>query len=272
MRRALLAMAVIAGAASLAGQVPATPPPARTPPVAATPVVIGYTDGAFTAPATLPSGYTWFRASNRGKALHHATLLRLENGHTLAELKAALAKGPPPWITVMGGLQNSGDVGIELTPGSYAWLCTLAAPGGGMFFQQGMIHGFTVTRAASEAKPPAADIVMTMRDYTWSVTTPLTAGRHVIKVVNAPGQPHEFMLVRLMPGKSTNDFTAWAGTREGPRVHLSIEGIPTLPTGGVNYVLVDLKPGRYSVVSFNPDARDGRNQFAHGMVRELVIR
>jgi len=34
---------------------------------------------------------------------------------------------------------------------------------------------------------------------------------------------------------------------------------------------VDLKPGRYALICFLPDASDGKPHFEHGMVREIEL-
>jgi hypothetical protein len=52
-------------------------------------VTVTATDYAFDAPQTIPAGWTTFRFVNQGTQLHAAQLVRLEDGHTLAEFVTA---------------------------------------------------------------------------------------------------------------------------------------------------------------------------------------
>src|SRR2546429_48973 len=54
-------------------------------------VTITATDYAFGVPDTLPAGLTTFRLVNQGKELHHANLVRLGEGKTVADFQAGLA-------------------------------------------------------------------------------------------------------------------------------------------------------------------------------------
>src|SRR6266516_5286675 len=67
-------------------------------------VTITATDYAFSAPDTIPAGLTTLRLVNQGKELHHASLVRLSEGNTIADLQAGLQAAmhnhtpPPPFI------------------------------------------------------------------------------------------------------------------------------------------------------------------------------
>src|SRR5439155_21864912 len=75
---------------------------ARPAPQAAGPnvVTITATDYAFGAPDTIPAGLTTLRLVNQGKELHHASLVRLGDGKTIADfqagLQAAMTQHTPP--------------------------------------------------------------------------------------------------------------------------------------------------------------------------------
>src|SRR5437879_12009987 len=101
MRMRRLAVAGLAGAVACARQ----PPPSPGPNV----VTLTATDFAFALPDTIPPGLTTFRLVNRGKELHHGSLVRLRDGKTVADFQAALAAAmknhtpPPPWMGFAGG-------------------------------------------------------------------------------------------------------------------------------------------------------------------------
>src|SRR5207249_11006022 len=83
-------------------------------------VTITATDYAFGMPDTIPAGLTTFRLVNQGKELHHASLVRLRDGKTVADFQAGLAAAmqshapPPSWITLAGGPNavTLGDTGV----------------------------------------------------------------------------------------------------------------------------------------------------------------
>jgi hypothetical protein len=78
---------------------------------------------------------------------------------------------------------------------------------------------------AADAALPAGDVVITLRDYAFDLSTPLTAGTHTIRVENAGPQWHEVGIERLAEGKTTADFQAWMAAPQGPP--------PVHPAGGV---------------------------------------
>ena len=53
-------------------------------------VTITATDYAFGVPDTIPAGLTTFRLVNQGKELHHASLVRLGDGKTIADFQSGL--------------------------------------------------------------------------------------------------------------------------------------------------------------------------------------
>src|SRR5262245_46644125 len=62
--------------------------------------VIHAKDFACDVPDSITAGWTTFHFVNDGPGLHHASLVRLDSGKTVADLEAALkVQGPPPkWI------------------------------------------------------------------------------------------------------------------------------------------------------------------------------
>ena len=90
-------------------------------------VTITTSEYAFGMPDTIPAGLTTFRLVNRGKELHHASLVRLRDGKTVADFQAGLAAAmqshtpPPSWMTFAGGPNavTLGDTGVATeTPAS----------------------------------------------------------------------------------------------------------------------------------------------------------
>ena len=134
---------------------------------------------------------TTFQLVNDGKDLHHITIVRIDSGKTLADLKHELAMpaAPPSWVSLMGGPNAVGpaqesNATLDLTPGSYAMVCFVDQPGGVPHFAKGMIRPFTVIAgpAGATAAAPTADATIQLSDYAFDVSKPLTAGKHTIEM------------------------------------------------------------------------------------------
>jgi hypothetical protein len=287
------ALAVAAAAGPYAG-IESPPASALAVPAASAPaarvVVITARDYAFDMPDTLTAGRTELQLVNRGAELHHAALLRLDAGKTAADFLAALkAGGPPPaWAHDAGG-PNAPAPGatsaavVDLAPGGYVLVCFIPSPDGTPHVMKGMTRAFTVaparaaTFAARTAAPAplvagAPDVTMTLTDYAFQLSRPLTRGRHVLRVRNAASQPHEVFVVRLAPGKTAAEALAWVEKMQGPPPMQPLGGVVGMATGVANDIALDLTPGEYALFCFIPDARDGKPHVAHGMVRQFSVR
>ena len=241
-------------------------------------VTVVANDFAYEAPAEIPAGLTRFVLKGQGKEIHHATIARLEDGKTVADLMAAFkTPGPPPsWVTFVGG-PNVPDPGaeanatVDLTPGNYALICFVDTPDKVPHFAKGMVHGFTVTTSAVNAMAPAADVNLSLVDYAFNFDKPLTAGRHTIKVTNPSAQGHEIQLIQLAPGKTMADMQQWIEKMQGPPPGKAVGGIASMKPGTTNYFDVDLTPGEYVAICFVPDHKDGKPHFVHGMAKQFTV-
>jgi hypothetical protein len=273
--RALLLLGSVVGCTAKPAQIPDQARSALpSPPV----IDIVALDYAFQAPDTIPGGWVTLRLQNKGKELHHATLLRLAEGKTVADFaKLDPMAAPPPWLEAAGGPPAATPGGTESTtaklePGSYVLVCMVPSPDGKRHIMKGMVKPVTVIAPAAAAQVPTADIAVTLSDFAFEFAPRLTAGKHIIRVIAAPGQPHELLMVRLPPRKKAEDVAAWVEKMVGPP---PIEGIAggSSPLAGsaVNFFDVDLKPGDYAILCFVPDAKDGKPHSAHGMIKTLTI-
>jgi hypothetical protein len=251
---------------------------AATPAAAPNVVTITATDFAFEAPDTVPAGITTIRLVNRGPALHHAQLMRFDEGKTLADFMNALkAGGPlPAWAVELGG-PNPPAPGEEtnatqnLEPGSYAVVCFVDIPDRVPHFVKGMVHAFTVVPSSSTAAEPTPDVTMELADFTFTLSAPLRAGTQTIRVENKGPQAHEVALVQLDSGKTVDDLMKWAQTFEGPPPGKPMGGVAGVGAGRHAFFAVDLVPADYVMLCFVPDAKDGKAHVAHGMVQTFKI-
>jgi hypothetical protein len=107
--------------------------------------VVHAKDFAFDSPDSVTAGWTTFHLVNDGPNLHHAQLVRLDSGKTVADLEAAL-KTPgqlPRWIVEVGGPNAPDPNGqtnatINLDAGQYAFICFVDMPGRVPHFMKGM--------------------------------------------------------------------------------------------------------------------------------------
>ncbi|MGH6693153.1 MAG: hypothetical protein ACREF4_21000, partial [Gammaproteobacteria bacterium] len=224
-------------------------------PVPPAEVTVTATDFAFGAPDTIESGLTTFRLRNHGDELHMAQLIRLEDGRTLDEFLVAYAEafrtaGPrPPWATRLGGPgaadpRGQSNATHQLEPGNYAWICLMNVPDGiPHVVKARMARPFVVrprsTGSAAQIAPDAG-VVIRLADYAFHLDAPLTAGRHVVRVVNEGSEPHEVALVRLVAGKTMREFEDWMQAPDGPPPINAVGGVSSIAAGAGAWFEVDL--------------------------------
>lgn len=241
--------------------------------------VIHAKDYAFDAPDSITAGVTTIRVVNDGPGLHHVQLVRLDSGKTAADLGAALKNpGPPPmWAVFLGGPnapdpQGTSEAILDLTPGNYVLLCMVDVPEHMPHFARGMVKPLTVTAATgTPATMPAADVTVKLADYNFAIDGALSAGHHTLKVENAGPQPHELEIVRMAPGKTAKDVMAWIANPQGPPPGNAIGGMTAIVPGATGEVSLDLTPGKYAMLCFIPDAKDGAPHTGHGMFKEFTV-
>lgn len=280
---------LLAPALALAA-VAAAPRPSAAP---ARTLAITATNYAFDMPDSVAAGRTVIRLLNKGPEMHHAQLVRLEGGHTVAEMLQAPPGPPPAWVREIGGPNTPVPGGtaiavVDLKPGTYAVLCFIPSPDGKPHIMKGMVRGFTVVEAARLAARPvsnrgagatgemvtvaAPDATLELSDYTFAFSKPLAAGRRVLRVTNVAAQPHEVFIAKLAPGKSAAELLAWVEKMQGPPPGVPMGGTVGLANGEANDLILDLAPGKYALLCFVPDAKDGKPHVAHGMVKEFEVK
>lgn len=250
-------------------------------------VTITAADYVFNVPDTIPAGLTTFRLVNQGKELHHASLIRLKDGKTVADFQSGLqamkTQGPPPpWISFVGGPNavTPGDTGLTtqtLEPGNYVFVCWIPTADGMPHIMKGMMRAMVVKAAPAAPTPaaaePTAGFSITLSDYDFALSAPLTAGTHTIRVENGATQPHEVVITALPPGKSLQDFIAWEkGGEKGPiPTGKWLGGVVGMDPGGHAQFTATFAPGNYLLLCFWPDAKDGKSHIVHGMAKQITV-
>ena len=253
--------------------------------VAAPPRVVTVTafDYRFDAPATIPAGTITFRLKNAGKEIHHLWIVKLSAGKTPADFRAAMKNWGselkmPKWAIDVGGPNSASPATtaegtITLEPATYMLVCWVPSPDGMLHVMKGMVRPLTVTRrGATAVDEPTPDVTMTLRDYAFDLTKPITAGHHTIRVENRAAQSHEVVIGRLHPGQTMHMAIIWlnAGQAGAPPV-TAIGGAAGLATGRHMYITADFAPGRYVLLCFIPDAKNGKPHTDYGMSMEIIV-
>jgi len=249
-------------------------------------VTVIATDFAFEASDTITAGFTTFRLVNNGDHLHMAQLIKLEGGRTLDDFLVAYneafrTKGPrPQWATRLGGPGGTDPHGSSSTTqflqeGHYAWICLMNIPDGiPHVVKAGMAKPFVVRARDRDAAPgvaPTPSVVIRLVDYAFEISTPLTAGRHIIRVENTGTEPHEVALVKLATGKTMPDFESWMRNPQDLPPTNSVGGVSSFAANtDPTYFEIELTPGDYVLLCF-VTAPDGLPHVAHGMIQHIRI-
>jgi uncharacterized cupredoxin-like copper-binding protein len=244
--------------------------------------VIAY-DYHFESPATVAAGTLTLRLKNAGKEVHHLWVVKLDKGKTAGDfLKAMNAWGSalkmPDWAADVGGPNNVGPgqtagATMTLEAGTYMLVCWVPSPDGRPHVMKGMVRPLTITtKGATSPAEPAADVTMMLDDYSFVLSGPLKSGTQTIRFENQATQPHEAVIARLLPDKTMLQAIVWMNSgQSGPAPVVMLGGASGIAKGRHMFVTGDFQPGKYVLLCFIPDARDGRPHSSHGMAKEITI-
>jgi len=241
-------------------------------------------DFRFDAPSSIPAGTVTFQFQNKGKEVHHLWIVELTGGKTPADFTKAMNTWGsqlrmPPWAVEVGG-PNSADPGqtadgtLTLKPGTYMLVCWVPSADGMLHAMKGMIKPLTVVaKGATAPDEPKADVNLTLDDYAFTTDVPITPGRHVVRIENRAEQSHEVVFGRLHPDRTLQEATIWMNSGQvGQAPVTALGGASGLAKGRHMFVTVDFQPGRYVMLCYIPDAKDGKPHSDHGMIKEIVVK
>ncbi|MDB4883659.1 MAG: hypothetical protein JWL95_2425 [Gemmatimonadetes bacterium] len=274
----------VAAAATLTGAARATVgtdgPKAPKPAV----VTIIARDYAFQAPDSIAAGRTTLRLVNKGPDFHHVWLMKLDAGKRLTDLSEAMkTPGPlPKWAHDVGGPNApmpGGEVSatLDLEPGTYVMACVIPAMKDGQpHFMKGMVKEIVVTprRGVEQAGQPlpSVDVAMTLSDYDFAMSAPITSATRSIRVRNVADQTHEVVFVKLAPGATALKFAEAIEKPQGPPPGVLVGGITGIAKGRTIDVATSFTAGDYALICFVPDDKDGKAHLAHGMIKQITVK
>ena len=220
-------------------------------------------DFAFTAPARTAAGLTRVRLVNRGPGWHEGNIARLPDGETMDTYLAGVRSGNsfPVGAVDFGGpgkvaANDSSDVVIDLEPGRYVVVCWHDDHA-----KAGMIASMVVsadstsaTQRRDSAGAPAVTGEVALEDFRFThAPDTYRRGRNVLRVRNVGQRPHDMTFLRLQPGRTIAEFSAWYRSREGDPPALPVGGMVTLAPGKEGLVEIDFEPGSYLVTCGTPE-------------------
>jgi len=113
---------------------------------------------------------------------------------------------------------------------------------------------------------------MKLTDYAFDLSKPIVAGKHVIRIENLAAQSHEVVFARLLPGATAQQALTWLnGGQKGTAPVVGLGGASGLAKGRHQFITATFEAGRYVMLCFIPDAKDGKPHTDHGMLKEFVV-
>jgi hypothetical protein len=237
-------------------------------------------DFEFSGPEKLTAGMTEVTLLNQGQDLHQLQFIKLPDGKTAGQFKAAIEADPtrlPRWAIRMGGpnavIPGAQAVAIlDLPPGRYVLLCGIPDARGIPHAGLGMLKPLSIAPGEPQSfEAPPGEVSITAADFGYTLSQSLTAGKKTIQMVNKGSQAHEVVVVELAPGARIKDYAEafQPGVPVSP-AGKPIGGMVGLEARGEGRFSLDLAPGQYGLICFLPDIR-GAPHFTRGMMMDVTV-
>lgn len=229
------------------------------------------TDYAYTGlPVHAPSGWVTLRLANRGSEQHMLGVLAVPDGYTPAMFVDSLMhQHIPQDVKGWAGIDvvSPGDtavVSVYFPPGEYAVGCFVKSPDGTLHVVKGMAGSFDVVAASDTGSAPVSDAVATMSGNGIELTgAPLTSGVRTLRVLSDGPHFRDFQLLKLLPGRSSQDALRWYANRAtiAPAA-TAIGGVSGMYAGQKASMTANFTSGSYVMLFDVQDAR-GHPGFVH---------
>ncbi|GAA1774808.1 hypothetical protein [Actinomadura chokoriensis] len=272
-------------------------------------VPVEVTGDGFCAPGpnTRPPGPLTFRVSTPDAAGHWWALMRLRGAATMDQVRQEFADSysPDPAVSLPALRAVYRDVdfrgGASVTPGAPVSVTSVFEPGtyymsdtalegatDGCGTGRTHLQRFRVAGPAWPARPapsvrqPRRRTVIEARTTAGGgqrFTMPRSWPSHASVVVrNRAEQPHEVIIVAVAPGTVDADVTRYFDALENGETGApnpfgaTIGGMLAISPGRVASFRIDLRPGRYCVLSFVRNPRTGVKSAFEGMFTTVTVR
>jgi len=240
----------------------------------------------FAGPASVRAGAVTLQLTNHGNAPHGAQLIRLLEGHTVAQALAVLGSESgktPSWLRAEGGIGSaapgaSASATMLLAAGNYAVIDVAGATN-----SQGAppaLAPLTVTPGPQGALPSTGTTITAAAPskdhYKWQISGPLKAGSNEITLVSkGTSAVHELSAARITGNETTAQLVKALASHGPPPSYVDRSTISTTAAldGGKSLTtqLVLLKPGRYVLFCHQTDRDGGKPHFAEGLITTVTV-
>lgn len=250
-------------------------------------------DYEFTAPDSVPSGWTTLRLHNQGSEHHLFTFVRLPDDVTYEDfereviapfdsvwslmLEGTIEKSEarkivrpllPDWYSDLiqpGGVSltapgRSAETTVRLEPGVHVLECYVLTAEEEYHILEGMAHRVEVVRPSNGAEPPTPDHELKFSDLDLTGVTELSPGEHTFAfhfVKDPERLPWQHVhLARLDEDTDAEALAEWM--KADPIMPSPVDflgGPQHMPAGNTAYVTVELDAGQYAWVVGEPPER-----------------
>jgi plastocyanin len=228
--------------------------------------------------------------TNNGKEEHQATIVRLKDGKTIADLGRVAASDPGKLDTIIDvfGGPNAVAPGATITAtqtlgaGDYYFMCFIPGPDGQPHAAKGMVAPFKVAGTAAGAAQPDSTNIVALKEYAFGVqgaptdakaspTKPVPVKGGTVTFANQGEQLHEAAIYKPAPGKTAKDVIEYFKQQNptGPPPVIPAGGVAALDPG--TSATTTLTPGDYVFMCFLPDRASGAPHFTKGMIQAVTV-
>ena len=222
----------------------------------------------YSAPTQVRAGMTRISFGNATERPRKAQLVRVDDGHTVAQ--ALAESGPQPaWLVAQGGVGSTNPSDVKsvvqwLAPGRYYVR--------GSDGENAQIATFEVVGdGGGNRRLPATTGTITLDEYRIEASG-LRFGRNLIRVRNVGAQPHEVFIAALRNGETLAEVRrSYSGLADRSPIR-GLSGQETaLLEGQEQAVETVLGAGRYALMCFASDHAGGPPHTTRGMVAVVTI-
>jgi hypothetical protein len=255
-----------------------TPPKAMSAPAANRTLTVTANDYAFTGmTARVSAGWVTIRMVNAGKELHMFASASVPRGMTVSgTLDSILKEHAPKDFTEWGGPNavapgDTSTITLFLTAGSYVVGCFVTSQDGKTHFMKGMMGSFEVVAARDTGVAPVSDRNILLATYHIAMDGgTLSKGAHVFMVRNTVEQPHDMVILKVLPGHTVAQALKWFGNPPvGAPAAEPIGGTTALHLNERAYVNARFTPGTYVLVCWMQT--DNKTHFQLGMQKVITV-
>lgn len=190
------------------------------------------------------------------RAFHMLWVTRLEPGRTVNEwYEAKVKREPTPWAVDLGGPSAAEPPGTSnatmvLEPGNYVLVCHVGSARedrSRSHLLKGMFRALTVLPGSTyPAELPSAHAVARITGTGQiELQGTLRRGKQRIRVINETATAHEFIVLRVKPGRTAQEAVTWRRSDGTAHPTASIGGFSDVPPGATRITTIDFGSGSH---------------------------